>query len=170
MVQYRNAGSCANGFGRLAQCVGTIMSTGTNTIFFISHTKTSKGRQASYIKPVASIRPNKTEINRVRLTACGDNLEYPDVTSTDVASLTTTKIHLNSVVSTPTSKYITSDIKDFYYNTPLERFEYPRVPLTQVLNDIVAQYDLRTIADGGWVYIEVRKGVTGLKQAGKVEK
>lgn len=155
MVQYRNAGSCANGFGRLAQCVGTIMSTGTNTIFFISHTKPSKGRQASYIKPVASIRPNKTEINRVRLTACGDNLEYPDVTSTDVASLTTTKIHLNSVVSTPTSKYITSDIKDFYYNTPLERFEYPRVPLTQVLNEIVAQYDLRTIEDGGWIYIEV---------------
>ena len=94
----------------------------------------------SYVKPVASIRPNKSEKNRVRLTAGGDRLDYPGVTSTDVASLTTTKIHLNSVISTPTAKYMTADIKDFYYGTPLERFEYLRVPLTLVPDEIIDQY------------------------------
>ena len=71
------------------------------------------------------------------MTAGGNKLEYTGVTSTDVASLTTTKIHLNSVVSNPTTKYMTADIKYFYYGPPLERFEYLRVPLMQVPDEIV---------------------------------
>ena len=34
--------------------------------------------------------------------------------------------------------------------------------------EIVEQYNLQKIAHNGWVYIEVRNGMSGLKQAGKI--
>jgi hypothetical protein len=160
--------ACANDFGRLAQGVGTRMPTGTNTIFFIPKDKVPRDRKISYVNPVASIRPHKEEMYRVRLTAGGDRLEYPGVTSTETVSLITTKIHLNSVISTPGAKYLTADIKDYYYGTPLSRYEYLRIALKDIPDEIVHQYELQKIAHDGYVYIEVRKGMPGLKQAGKI--
>ena len=108
------------------------MASGTNTIFFVPISAVPKDRKVSYIKPVATIRPNKAEVNRVQLTAGGDRLEYPGITSTDTTSLTTVKVHLNSVISTPGARYVTSDISNFYYGTPLSRFEYLREQLESI--------------------------------------
>ena len=128
--------SLANDFGRLAQGLVIRMPKGTNTFFFIPHHQVPKNRQVSYVKPVAKIRPNKAEVNRVRLTAGDDKLNYPGITATDVTSLTTTKVHLNSIVYTPGAKYMTADIQNFYYGTPLDRFEYLIVQLTMVPEEI----------------------------------
>ena len=137
--------SCANDFGRLAQGVGTRMPTGTNTIFFIPASKVPHDRKVSYINPVASIRPKKVEKHRVRLTAGGDRLDYPGITATDTVSLSTTKIHLNSVLSTPKAKYLTTDIKDFYYGTPLLQYEYLRTSIKTIPEEIVSQYNLQKL-------------------------
>ena len=144
------------------------MPKGTNTIFFVPRSKVPNDLKVSYVKPVATIFPNKTEVNRVRLTAGGDKLEYPGVTSTDTTSLTTAKVHINSVISTDKARYLTADISDFYYGTPLSRYEYLRARLDSIPDEIRRQYNLDSIAHDGWVYIEVRKGMPGLKQAGKV--
>ena len=37
-----------------------------------------------------------------------------------------------------------------------------------VPTEIVEQYNLQKIAHNGWVYIEVRKGTPGLRQAGNI--
>ena len=131
--------SLANDLGRLAQGVGTRMKKGTNTIFFVKQSAVPSDRRVSYVRLVASMRPNKAEIHRVRVTAGGDRLPYPGVTSTDTASLTTTKCLLNSVISTPNAKFMTADIKDFYYGTPLPRFEYVRMALADIPSEIIAQ-------------------------------
>ena len=55
----------ANDLGRLAQGVGTRMKKGTNTMFFIHPSKIPKDKKSTYCKLVASIRPLKTEVNRV---------------------------------------------------------------------------------------------------------
>ena len=34
--------------------------------------------------------------------------------------------------------------------------------------EIITQYELRIIAVNGWVYMEIRKGMPGLRQAGKM--
>ena len=59
-------------------------------------------------------RPQKTKVNRVRVTISGNILNYPGATTTNCASLTTTKCLLNSTISTPDAQFITIDIKDFY--------------------------------------------------------
>ena len=69
--------SCANDFGRLAQGIGTQMPQGANTIFFIPRHQVPKGRNVSYVKPVATIQPNKAEVNCVRLTAGVGQIRLP---------------------------------------------------------------------------------------------
>ena len=68
--------SLANDLGRLAQGVGTRMKEGSNTIFFIHPKLIPKDKNITYVKLVSTIRPLKTEVNRVRVTIGGDRLEH----------------------------------------------------------------------------------------------
>jgi hypothetical protein len=56
--------------------------------------------------------------------------------------------------------------KNYYLGTPLPRFEYMKMLLSRFPEEIVQNYNLNTLAVDGWVYIEIRKGIYGLKQAG----
>jgi hypothetical protein len=58
------------------------------------------------------------------------------------------------------------DIKNYYLGTPLPRFEYMRMLLSRFPEEIIQKYNLKALAVDGWVYIEIRKGMYGLKQAG----
>jgi hypothetical protein len=53
-----------------------------------------------------------------------------------------------------------------YLGTPLPRYEYMLMLLSKFPEDIVNNYNLKALAVDGWVYIEIRKGMYGLKQAG----
>jgi hypothetical protein len=161
--------SFANELGRLAQGVGTRMLSGTNTINFIPKHQVPLNRKVTYGRIVTSIRPQKTEKNRTRLTVGGDRLDYSGDVSTPTAGLTTAKLLINSTISTPNARFIVADIKDFYLNTPMDTFEYMRLHLDIVPEEIIIQYKLRDIATSlGWVYIEIQKGMYGLKQAGMI--
>ncbi len=46
-------------------------------------------------------------------------MNYLDDCGTPTADMTLFKILVNSVLSTPTAKYIMMDIKDFYLRTPM---------------------------------------------------
>ena len=51
---------------------------------------------------------------------------------------------------------MTIDIKNFYLNTPMERFEYMRLKLSDVPEDFVEQYNLEPKAEkNGQVYVEI---------------
>jgi hypothetical protein len=159
--------SFANELGRLAQGIGTRMPTGTNTCFFIPKKQVPTNRTVTYGRIIASIRPQKTETHRTRLTVGGDRLNYPGDTSTPTAKLTTAKCVINRTISTKNGRFTVVNIKDFYLNTPLEGYEYMRLPLTLIPDEIRQQYQLDDITThDGWVYIEIRKGMYGLKQAG----
>jgi hypothetical protein len=58
------------------------------------------------------------------------------------------------------------DIKEHYLGTPLPRYSYMRLPLLIIPDKIIAKYNLKAISVDGWVYIEIRKWMYGLKQAG----
>jgi hypothetical protein len=54
--------------------------------------------------------------------------------------------------------------KNYYMGTPLPRFEYMKMLLSRFPEEIVQKYNLNALAVDGWVYIEIRKGMYGLKQ------
>jgi hypothetical protein len=130
----------ANDFGRLAQGVGTRMPSGTNTIVFIKRQAVPTGRQVTYGRLVSSIRPTKAETHRVRVTVGCDKLDFPGLTATQCASLTTTKCLLNSTVSTPNAKFMVINVKNFYYGTPMECNEYMKLPIKLIPHKIIDQY------------------------------
>ena len=62
---------------------------------------------------------------------------------------------------------MTRDIKNFYLNTPMDRFEYMQLKLADLPDDVIKQYNLEDrVAPYGWVYLEMRNGLYGLPQAG----
>jgi hypothetical protein len=61
---------------------------------------------------------------------------------------------------------MTLDIKDFYLNTEMERYEYMGLPIDIIPQEIIDQYQLLPLVHNGYVYIEIRTGMYGLPQAG----
>ena len=120
-----------------------------------------------YVRFFCGVRPQKAEPNRTRLTIGGDRINYPGEVGTPTADMLLVKILFNSVISTDGAKFMTADIKDFYLNTPLQRYEYVRLRLPDIPDEIIAEYNLMNVATpDGSVYIEVQKGMYGLPQAG----
>jgi hypothetical protein len=76
------------------------------------------------------------------------------------------KILINSTLSTEDAAMIMMDIKNYYIGTPLSRFEYMKMWLSRFPEEIIQKYNLNALAVNGWFYIEIRKGMYGLNQAG----
>ena len=102
----------SNDIGSLAQGVWNRVK-GTNTVFFVRHSEVPAGKRVAYGQIVVSIRPNKDETHRVRITVGGDKLSYDGPTATKCASLITTNILLNSVVSTILDLFMCAYIHNF---------------------------------------------------------
>jgi hypothetical protein len=102
------------------------------------------------------------------LTVGGDRLDYSGDVATSTANITTFKILINSTLSTEDAAMMMMDINNYYLVTPLPRFEYMKMMLSLFPEEIVQKYNLNALAVDGWVYIEIRKGMYGLKQAGLI--
>ena len=102
----------------------------------------------------------------MRWTIVGDCIAYNGKLATPTANLSIVKIHLNHTISTKGGHYDVIDIKDFYLGTPMIEYEYARIPLSKISQEIINQCHLTSISHEGYMMIEVRRGVYGLPQAG----
>ena len=59
-----------------------------------------------------------------------------------------------------------ADIKNLYLGTPMERYDYMRLPITLIPDEIMEAYQLKDKIHNGFVYMEIRQGMYGLPQAG----
>ena len=50
----------------------------------------------------------------------------------------------------------------------MARYEYMKMSLDMIPAEIIAQYNLQALASDGWVFMEIRKGMPGLKQSGRI--
>jgi hypothetical protein len=97
----------------------------------------------------------------------GDRVHYPNDSGTPTVDLLTVKILINSIISTPGAKFMTTDIKDFYLNTPMARYKYMQLRIADMREDVIKHYNLREKATpNGYIYCEIQKGIYGLSQAG----
>eukprot|EP00970_Alexandrium_tamarense_P007415 scaffold1352_cov72-Alexandrium_tamarense.AAC.1 len=137
-------------------------------MFFINKQDIPNDRfkDITYAKFVCDYRPGKSEPNRTRLTMGGDRINYPGEVGTPTADLLLVKILFNSIISTHGARCMTADIKNFYLNTPMQRYEYLRIRLSDIPQEVITEYGLlNKVAADGYVYLEVRKGMYGLPQA-----
>jgi hypothetical protein len=96
----------------------------------------------------------------------GNILDYSGDVATSTADITAFKILINSALFTEDAAMMMMYIKNYYFGTPLPRFEYIKMLLSRFPEEIVQKYNLNALAVDGWIYIEIRKGMYGLKQAG----
>jgi hypothetical protein len=60
------------------------------------------------------------------------------------------------------------DVKNFYYGTPMECYEYMKLSIKLIPQEIIDQHNLLDMVVHGYIYIKIRKGMPGLKQAGRI--
>jgi hypothetical protein len=156
------------GFGNEYRCLfqGIRDIAGTDTCFFIKLTDIPKDRNIAYDKILCDYKPHQKEKERVRLTVGSDRLDYSSDIATSTADIATFKIIINSTLSTEDAAMMMIDIRSYYIGTPLPRFEYMKMLLSRFPEEIIQKYNLNALAVDGWVYIEIREGMYGLKQAG----
>ena len=100
------------------------------------------------------------------MTIGGNLLDYDGNTKTPTADLITLKLLLNSVLSTPEAKFMTIDIKNFYLETKLKNKQYMFLPAELIPDEIMQAYNLHDKIHNGKIYMEMNKGIYGLKEAG----
>ena len=112
-------------------------------------------------------RPEKYYPFRVRLCVGGDRIHLPWECGTPTVDMIKAKLLLNSIVVTPNAKFMSIDVKDFYFNTPMPRYEYMRLKLSDLPDDVIRQYNLRgKIAKDEYFYTEIRRGMYVLPAVG----
>jgi hypothetical protein len=142
---------------------------GTNTVYFRTYRDIPEDRRGdvTYGRIVVDYRPKKEEPNRTQLIVGGNLIGYPDDVSTPTADTTTAKLVISSAASTPKVKYMCGDIKNFYLGTPMERFEYMKLPLSIIPDEIIEEYNLPPLIHKDHIYMEIQKaGMYGLPQSG----
>jgi hypothetical protein len=142
---------------------------GNRTMFFIRPHEVPTGRKVTYANFVCTMRPGKAEPYRIRMTVGGDRLDaYQDVRSPAVGIIDT-KLHLNSTISDAKhgARYCTADLKDFFLVSDMKVYQYMRIHRKYVTQEIMDEYDLKDehFDSKGYVYMEIRKGMYGLKEA-----
>jgi hypothetical protein len=69
--------------------------------------------------------------------------------SIPTGDLTTAKLLFNS------TRFMTLDVSNFYLKTPLDQFEYMRLHLDIIPEEIIKAYRLHAMAHNGWVYMVI---------------
>jgi hypothetical protein len=80
--------------------------------------------------------------------------------------MVSSKILWNSVISTKDACFASANIKNMYLKTPLDPFEYTKIPIALLPYGIIEYYQLQEKVLKGYVYMEICKGMYGLPQAG----
>ena len=138
-----------NEFDRLAQGIGGRTKNQTNTIIFIDKKDVPNNwfKDYTYGKFVCVVCPQKSESNQTRLTVGDNRINYPGEVGTLTADMVLVKFLLNSVVSTKGAKFMRINISNFYLNTPLPRFDYLKLKLSDIQQEVIDEYKLNEKAN-----------------------
>ena len=160
--------SLANKFGRLFQGVCNQIKSPTNTCYFIHEhdVPTDCFKDVRCGKFECSVRTQKVdEPYRTRLVLGGNRINCDFDVGTPTADMLVVKILLNSVIIAPGAKFMTFDISDFYLNTTLTCWEYVKLNLRDIPDEITNEHNLKQKEVNGFIYVEVRKEIYGLPQS-----
>ena len=157
-----------NEFGRLFQGFSANNIEGMNVLEWIFKHEVPNNKVVTYACYMVAYRPEKDEPFRVRITAGGDRPIYEGNVSTQVSTMETFKLLLNSTISTEGAKMFTGDISNMYLESMLAESEYVRFDVKLIPPRIIAQYNLQDKISNGYVYAKVNKAWYGLKQSGKI--
>ena len=104
------------------------------------------------------------------MTDGGDRLDCPYDVSSPVVSMTNSKLHINSTISDAHNgaHYLSIDIINFYLGTNMTCHQYMRIHPSKTPQEMKNEYEF-VISANGLVYLEICKGMYGLKESGVLD-
>jgi hypothetical protein len=119
------------------------LATTTEAIFFVKKDRIPDDREGNetYARIVCVYCDVNKNKYRTHITMGGNLVNYPGDCGTPTANLLTVKLLLNSIISTPNTKFMTLNLKDFYLMTLMKRYKYFCMKLDLVPQDIIDEYN-----------------------------
>ena len=115
---------------------------------------------------VADFKPQKPDPHQIRITVRGGKILVDYDTGTPTADLSTSKILINSTLSTRGVRWAGFNLMNMYLKTDLNDYENLRVHTSQIPEEFIQEYNLQHyVTPDGWVFFEIRKGMYSLPQA-----
>ena len=120
-----------------------------------------------YANFFCTMQPNKAEVYWIRMTFVGDKLDAYKYVCSPVIGITDTKIHFNSTISDAHhgACYYTGDLKYFFLNSTMQIYQYMCLHRRYITKEITNEYNITDnyFDSNSYVYLEIRKGIYGLK-------
>ena len=88
------------------------------------------------------VKPHKEDPNHTRITVSESQICYPRDVGTPTRSLDLVKHFINSVLSRCNTRFVSSDLKNFYLQTRMERSKYVRIKFSDIPQEFIEEYDL----------------------------
>ena len=114
----------------------------TETTRFLKKKNIPLGETAVYTRLVVDLKLNKAVHEILRMCMGGDRMRSVMETTTRTADLTTCKLHMNGVVSTPGARFAGGDVKDFYLNMPLKKKRYGKLRAKYIPEETIKKHQL----------------------------
>jgi hypothetical protein len=73
--------------------------------------------------------------------------------------MVSSKVLMNSVISTKNARFAGADFINMYHVTPLDWNEYTRMPIALLPTNIIENHNLCERVINGYVYMDIRKGM-----------
>ena len=158
--------SMSNELGRIAQGNNAGVAF-ADCVDYISYNDVPKNKKVTYASFVCDYRPMKDDKYRIRLVVGGDKLVYEADTGSPAASMLETKLLINSVISDAKdgARFMSADLKDFFLQSIMPEAEYMKIPWKYFPTDIRTRYKLHDKVHKDYIYVRIRRGMYGLKQA-----
>jgi hypothetical protein len=109
-------------FGGTSQGDNKTGQVGTNAMFIMDPKDIPNipaDRTVTYANVLVDFRPQKEDTHCICIMGGGNLINYPGKLTMQMADITTSKLHWNSVLSTHKAKYMCLDIKNIYLSAPL---------------------------------------------------
>ena len=100
------------------------------------------------------------------MTVGGNRLDYSLEVVNSTVEITKLLFLINRTLPIEESEMMMININHYYLGTPLPTYEYIRLPLAMIPEKIIEKYNPKAKAVDSWVYLEIWKGMYGLKHSG----
>ena len=107
---------------------------GTNTFRLIKFADIPHDRrhESCHSMVVCEVKPHKEDPNCTCITVAVSQICYPGDVGTPTGSLVIVKLIITSVLSRRNARFVSFDLKHFYFQTPMERSDYVRIKFSDI--------------------------------------
>ena len=135
-----------------------------NAILFIKDEEIPADQKAMYGQTVVAFFPQKYYSYQTSLTVGVNLINHPGWLSTPTADMLNQKLLFNSTISITDALFVMADLKNFYLNTPMDRYTYMRLSIYIITQWIIEVYDLMSKVKNDFVMCEIHQGMYGFPQ------